>query len=155
MNNERIKPGNIGRIISLAVILSLVFLLTYIGTATYRFIISRKTSNSSDRGCLSYLRNQVKNHDTENAVEIRMDGKVLVLLEFDGEYTYELRIYEYDGELMEEYVPAGKETDPGKATKLTETDTFHAEFITPRLLKVTTGEGSAFIRLFAGEVLNE
>jgi len=143
------------RVFSLSILLLLVCLLTYLGTGTYRFILAQKAANNSYRGSLSYLRNQVKNHDTENAVEIRGEGKILVLLEFSGEDVYELRIYEYDGKLREEYVPAGREIDPEKAAALTKTDEFFAEFITPHLLKVTTGEGSAFIRLWSGEVLDD
>jgi len=149
------NPDRIPRVVSVSILLLLVCLLTFLGTGTYRFILLRKAENSADRGSLSYIRNQVKNHDTENSVELRENGSMLVLLESDGENVYEMRIYVHDGTLMEEYVPAGREVNPDKAQRLTETDFLNGEWITDHLLKVTTGEGSAFIRLFSGEVLHE
>lgn len=138
--------------VSAAVLLAGVILLVSLASLGYTAVLRSKDRSDDLRGSLSYVRSQVKDRDSAGCVEIRDGGSRLVLKdEADGQ-IFELRIYEADGKLWEEYLPEGADPGPESARAVAETSEFFACFEGEGLLMVRTGEGTALIRLFgAGE----
>lgn len=66
---------------------------------SYRSVVSANESNASARTAIAYIREAVRQHDNEGAVDIsQIDGTDCIrMAEGEGFYLY---VYEYDGYLM-------------------------------------------------------
>ncbi len=74
------------------------------------------------------------------------EGDSLVLSRTIGERTYETRIYQYDGSVMEEFTVAGNPYNPTSATQLMPSSTFDLR-LEGSLVTFTTDEGSFCVAL--------
>lgn len=74
------------------------------------------------------------------------EGKALVLVERINGGTYETRVYQYDGSIMQEYAISGRDYAPTRATRLFDSETFDFSF-DGKLLTITTDQGSTSVSL--------
>ena len=122
--------------------LAVFFLTVVFGARTYRGIVAAQAENDADRAVLSYLTTCMKANDT--------DG-ITVLSIADGGSGYGLRIYQYQGALLEEYGKLGEELRPGDAQVIGETAVFRVEEVAERTYAVTTDGGRVLFRARCGE----
>jgi len=130
-----------------ALFLAGFFLLVIFGAQTYRGVVSVQTENNTNRALLSYFATCISSNDRNGAVEIRDSeyGQVLVIP--DGDSGYGIKIYCYEGKLMEAYASLSAELMPEEDVAIGQTQLFHAEMLRDGLLKITTDAGSTLIRL--------
>lgn len=132
--------------------LAVFFLTVIFGAQTYRSIVAGQTGNNESRAILSYLTTCMKAYDTEGAVEVYEEGGVTVLSIADGDSGYGLRIYQYQGALLEEYGKLGEELYPEAAQVIGETETFRVEEVAERTYAVTTDGGRVLFHARCGEM---
>jgi hypothetical protein len=88
------------------------------------------------------LANSVHVADAADAVEVGEgpEGKALVLVERLDSGTYETRIYQYAGNIVQEYAIQGRDYTPDRAQVLTPSATFDFS-LSDNLLTVSTDQG--------------
>lgn len=129
-----------------------VFFLTVIfGARTYLSIVAGQTENNETRAILSYLATCMRTNDTEGAVEVYEEDGITVLAIADGGSGYGLRIYQYQGVLLEEYGRMGDELYPEDAQVIGETAVFQVEEVAERTYAVTTDGGRVLFHARCGE----
>lgn len=118
------------------------FLLVIFGAQTYRSIVEGQTGNNHTRELLGYLATCAKANDSRGAVSVSEGegGQVLVIA--DGSSGYALRIYRYQGTLVEDYGRLESELDPEEAMVIGETEVFRIEQWPEGIYEVITDEGS-------------
>ena len=118
------------------------------GTSIYRSLSNMRASSNDARLGLNLIANSVRASDASGSVAVGTgpEGRSLVLVESMPSGTYETRIYRYQGSILEEYSLAGSSYTPGKATRLTGSQTFGFSY-KGGLLTVTTDQGSVDIAL--------
>ena len=128
--------------------------LVVFGAQTYRDTVTSQTRNNHARAKLSYICAAVRAADAGGAVEVKeavLDGgastKVLSLADRDSGYA--IRIYCYDGKLMEEYAKADAPLSPSSGSVVGETGSFEIE-TDGRLLRIRTDDGSVLLHLRSG-----
>ncbi|MBQ9662853.1 MAG: DUF4860 domain-containing protein [Oscillospiraceae bacterium] len=152
MREEKRSPLGLYTIGIAALFLAGFFLLVVFGAQSYRGTVAGQNGNMHSRALLSYLSTTVKAYDAAAAVSLREDaelGQVLVLA--DGNSGYALRIYRYNGVLLEDYAAADTPLRPEEAQRIGETGLFEAELVTGSLLRLNTDAGSVLLRLRCGE----
>ena len=94
------------------------------------------------------LANSVHVADAANAVEVGAgpEGDALVLVERLDNGTYETRIYQYQGNIVQEYAIAGRDYSPDRAQVLAPSTTFEFSY-EDNLLTVKTDQGSFDVAL--------
>ncbi len=130
--------------------LAVFFLTVIFGAQTYRGIVAGQTDNNENRAVLAYLTTCMKANDTEDAVEIYEEDGITVLSIADGDSGYGLRIYQYEGALMEEYSRLGEALYPEDAQVIGETAVFRVEEVTERTWQVTTDGGRVLFHARCG-----
>ena len=135
-----------------ALFLAVFLLLVLFGARTYQGAAARQAENNEARAMLSYLSTCVKSGDSAGniVVEHGAFGPVLTVGEATG---YALHIYQYEGQLLEEYSAAGSSLRPDNATVLGQTETFSLESESDHLLRITTDEGAVLLYLKCGRTL--
>lgn len=129
--------------------------LVLFGAETYRDAAGRQLENDEARALVSYLSTCVRGSDRAgNITTVDSEyGQVLTIA--DG-YGYALYIYEYDGQLLEEYraIVTNKEIelDPEEANVLGKTDVFTVETASENTIRITTSAGDVLVHLRSGEV---
>lgn len=129
------------------------FLLVTFGAATYRQAVESQTSNNRARALLSYISTCVRAHDHASGVEVRsgedegIEGPVLVIHDRDSGYA--IRLYRWEGSLVEDYGPAEGPLWPEEAQVLGETEVFAVEEKNG-VPYVATDEGQVPLRLRSG-----
>ena len=102
------------------------FLLVTFGAFTYQDAVAGQQSNNCTRSLLGYLSTCARSHDSAGAITCREEnGPVLVLGDPGGEYA--LRLYQRDGQLLEDYARIDAPLDPAQATAIGETEVFQVE----------------------------
>ena len=132
-----------------ALFLAGFLLLVMFGARTYRDVAANQTGNNDARALLSYLSTCVRGSDRAGRVSVQ-DSAYGPVLTVGDSGSYALRIYQYDGQLLEEYRSAGTELDPENATILGSTSTFLVDLPTPDTLKITTDAGDVLLYLRSG-----
>lgn len=132
--------------------LAVFFLTVIFGAQTYRSIVAGQTGNNEARAVLSYLTTCMRTYDVEGAVEVYEEDGVTVLSIADGDSGYGLRIYQYQGALLEEYGKLGKELYPEAAQVIGETEIFQVEEVAERTYAVTTDGGRVLFHARCGEM---
>ncbi len=130
--------------------LTVFFLTVVFGAQTYRKIVAGQTGNNETRALLSYLTTCMKANDTEGAVRIYQEEGISVLSIADGSSGYGLRIYQYEGSLLEDYGKLDSALNPAAAQVIGETEVFRAEEVAPDTYAVTTDEGKVLFRSRCG-----
>lgn len=130
-----------------ALFLAGFFLLVIFGAQTYRGTVYAQAENNKNRALLSYFATCISSNDSGGAVHI-IDSEYGQVLQIpDGDSGYGLRIYCYDGQLLETYSSLSADLIPEEDVAIAETQVFQAEMLRDGLLKVTTDAGSTLIRL--------
>ena len=124
-----------------------------LGGGLYERLARSQQENGAARTAAGYLTTRVRAADREGAVRLEEgpQGPVLMLAEAPEEGGYELRIYLYEGWLVEDYAPAGSAFAPEQAQLVAQSSRFEPEFAAPGLLRIETGQGDALIALRSGE----
>ena len=133
------------------------FLLVTFGAATYRETVEGQGENNRTRSLVSYLSTCLKANDRAGALSweacTEQDGLNGALLTIaDGDSGYALRIYQWEGQLLEDYGPADGPLQPEDAQVLGETALFEIQE-RDGLAYVVTDGGEVPLRLRSGLVL--
>ena len=130
------------------VFITVVLVSLLVGTRIYSRIDRQQAEIDDSRLGMSLLVNYVRATDAADSVGEGEgpEGKALVLMEHLRSGTYETRIYLYQGQIVEEYAPAGKPYAPAKASQIMESGSFKFDY-TDGLLTITTDAGSAEVAL--------
>lgn len=130
-----------------ALFLAGFLLLVIFGAQSYRSAAAGQNENMRSRALLSYIATCIRSNDAENAVSVVSTEEGQLLSVTDTETGYALYIYLHDGDLVEEFVPAGRAPSPDDAEVIGQTDTFEITELTGGLLSVRTDEGRVLVRL--------
>lgn len=129
-----------------ALFLAGFLLLVVFGAQSYRNTVTDQDGNMRSRALLSYLSTTLHAYDGADAVS-RADsdyGPVLVVA--DGGTGYALRIYRYEGHLVEDYARRDAELLPEEAQVIGDTERF--DFLREGdLLTVTTDAGQVLYHI--------
>lgn len=130
-----------------ALFLAGFFLLVVFGAQSYRNTVAGQTGNMQTRALLSYLATSVKANDMTGNVSVEEADVGRVLVVADGSTGFALRIYRYDGRLVEDYAELDAPLAPESAMSIGTTASFEAEKTEDGLLYLTTDEGTVMLRL--------
>ena len=125
------------------------FLLVVFGAKSYRAAVSGQGDNMEQRALLAYVATAVKSHDTAGAVYAAESEFGPVLTIEDGDSGYALRIYRYEGALLEDFAADGMPLSPADAQTIAPTETFAVEGPENGRLTVTTDAGRVIVQLRA------
>lgn len=126
-----------------ALFLAGFLMLVTLGAKTYCDTVDRQTVNNSDRA-LRYAATCIRANDSGNAVRIEQNnGTVLSVL--DADTGYALRIYLYQGNLVEEYSEPDAALNPEQAQVIGETQTFEVQQMQEGLYAVSTDAGRILV----------
>lgn len=132
-----------------ALFLAGFLLLVSFGAGTYRDIVSGQEDNNQTRALRSYITTCVKaNENGEIYVEDTDQGQTLVIR--DGDSEYGIKIYQYNGNLMESYCRLDAENVLDGAQVIGKTKTFSVEEVTDDVLAVTTDKGRTLLATETG-----
>lgn len=130
-----------------ALFLAGFFLLVLFGAQTYRNAVRSQNDNYQTRSLLSYLSTCVRANDTAGGVQVRDSEFGQVLVVADGDSGYALRIYRYQGNLVEDFAALDAALSPENAQVIGETEIFEISSLTDGLLSVTTDAGRVLLGL--------
>ena len=132
----------------LTVSLVLVFAL---GTNAYQSLEQARTSGQQVRLQSSLLATTVRAMDEAGAASVGKgpEGPALVMTEQAGQDRYQIRLYHYQGQLVQEYAAAGMPYDPESATVLCRTQQFSFS-IDHDLITLVTDAGKTYVALRSG-----
>ena len=118
------------------------------GVSIYRSVATIQSSANDMRLESGLLANSVHVADAANAIEVGAgpEGDALVLVERLDNGTYETRIYQYQGNIVQEYAIAGRDYSPDRAQVLAPSTTFEFSY-EDNLLTVKTDQGSFDVAL--------
>ena len=153
MKRSRSSPLGLYVIGIAALFLAGFLMLVIFGAQTYRNTVSVQNGNNETRATLSYISATVRAYDGTGAVQVSQaqtqDGaETQVLSLADGDTGYAMRLYTWQGNLMEEYAKADAALSPSASNVIGETQTFELEK-DEDLLRVKTDEGSVLLHLRA------
>lgn len=126
--------------------LAVFFLTVIFGAQTYRNIVQGQTQNNRTRTLLSYFSTCMRNHDTAGAIRLYEEDGMTVLAIADGDSGYGLRLYQYEGCLVEDYGQLEAALYPAAAQVIGETESFWVEKVDENTYTITTDEGKVLLR---------
>ena len=147
MKQEERSPLGFYTIGIAALFLAGFFLLVVFGAQSDRNTVSGQNDNMRSRALLSYFSTTVKGYDTAGAVSVRDSDYGQVLVIEDGGSGYGLRIYQYQGSLVEDYASLASALSPEEAQVIGETATFALRFQRDDLLSIETDVGNVLLHL--------
>lgn len=118
------------------------------GVAMYQAVANNQIDTNNARMQAGLLASNVHINDAYNAIGVSQgpEGRALVLSnEIDGS-KYEMRIYLFEGHIVQEYSPSGVQYSPGRAQPLLESSVFEFEQY-GNLLVIHTDQGATNIAL--------
>ena len=122
------------------------FLLVVFGAQSYRNTVAVRNDNMESRAVLSYLSTTIRGYDSEGAVHAEDTEYGQMLVVADGESGYGLKIYCYEGDLIEEYASLTAPLAPGHAQKIGRSGRFDVK-IQDHLVRVDTDAGHVLVKL--------
>lgn len=125
-------------------------LLVTLGAKTYRDAVTGQLQNNNIRALRGYLSTSLKQNDTAGALSFYEDETGPVLVIADGQSGYATRIYQQEGQLLEDYAKKDAPLSPDMATAIGETETFCIERSEKGYLVVTTDAGSVILQNRSG-----
>lgn len=128
------------------------FLLVVFGASTYRESVEVQAENGRTRALLSYFSTRAKNSDALGGVELYQQEGRQVLSFADPDSSYAVRVYQDQGQLLEDYGESHGPLMPKAATVIGETEAFQVEALGTGAFVVTTDAGKAVFCLKAGTV---
>lgn len=136
-----------------AVVLMLVFFVALMaglaaGVVMYKHIADVQQEVNASHLQSGLMANIVHVNDSVYSVNAAEgpQGKALVLIEEINGSSYETRVYQYNGHIVEEYAISGHDYAPTRATQLIESETFDFSF-DGKMLSITTDEGTVNVAL--------
>ena len=113
----------------LAVFAVMSLALVLLGIKTYSTAAEKTSMHNTERILTSYVRTLLRGTDKENAVytEEKNGVPVLTVRTAEGEETYIMRIYAYEGNLCEQFTEEETEFNPGYGEALCACGTFTPE----------------------------
>lgn len=130
-----------------ALFLAGFFLLVVFGAKSYRNTVGGQEENMRTRALLSYLATTVHANDAYAAVRINEGPEGQVLVVPDSESDYALRIYLYEGNLVEDFAAEGSPLAPESAQVIGKTASFFVEERDKRVLFISTDVGHILLHL--------
>ena len=127
-----------------ALFLAGFFLLVLFGAQTYRNAARSQDTNYQTRSLLSYLSTCVRANDTSGSEHVQNSAYGQVLVVADGDSGYALRIYRFEGYLVEDFAAIDAALAPENAQVIGETEVFEI---------MTQAEGLLSVKTDAGRVL--
>ena len=134
-----------------ALFLAGFLLLVVFGAQSFRNAVAVQNGNMETRAILSYLATCVKANDTAGAVSVEDTEYGPALIVADGDTGFALRIYRFEGRLVEDFARVGAALAPEEAEVIGATDTFAIEEIGDGLLAADTDEGRVLLYVRSGE----
>ena len=134
------------------VLLAVFFIVLMIGLAAgvimYKHVAETQANTNSARMQSGLLTSSVKANDAAGAIGAGSgpEGRSLVLMEELDSGIYELRIYKWQGNIVEEYSVAGSPYTPARAQALMKSEVFDFT-LAGNLLTIRTDEGAVDIDL--------
>lgn len=119
------------------------------GVAMYQAVANNQLDTSAARMQSGLLASNIHANDSINALGTGNgpEGRALVLSMHDADNSaYEMRLYLYNGHIVQEYSPAGAAYTPERAQPLLSSKTFEFE-LHGNLLTITTDQGSTNMAL--------
>lgn len=150
----RQDAGSPQRLMPLGIIVLLLsgfLLLVVIGADSYADAVEGQEQNMENRAALAYLSTIVRSGDARGAVRVRESELGQVLEIADGDSGYALRIYQYEGQLLEEYASEGAAPVPKLGQVIARSEDFRIEQPRRDLLIIHTDEGRVLLRLRSEE----
>ena len=133
--------------IAIAMVFLAGFLLLVIfGAVSYQSTSGSQQDNNHVRALLSYLVTSSKTNDA-GSLSVMQDELGDVLVISDGDTGYGLRIYCYEGNLVEDYNALDKPLYPKEANVIAANETFSVSYKNERLIEVTTDEGTVLLNV--------
>jgi len=119
-----------------------------VGVSVYSSVASTQAETNAMRMETGLVASIVRANDATDALGTGTgpEGPSLVMTERLSTGTYEMRIYLYEGQIVEEYSVAGTPCTPERAQALMPSESFDFS-ISGNLLTVTTDQGSVDIAL--------
>ena len=147
MNHSEHSPLGLYTIGIAALFLAGFLLLVVFGAQSYRKTAEGQNENMDSRAILSYLATTAKAYDEADAVHIVEYETGPVLVFRDGTTGYALRVYQYEGKLLEEYAKESAPLSPEHAETIGETELFKVEVKSSSLIAVRTDAGRVLLRI--------
>ena len=118
------------------------------GVAMYQAVANNQIDTNMARMQAGLLASNVRANDSANAIRVSEgpEGRALILSETIDSDTYEMRIYLYEGKIVQEYSLAGSQFTPARAQPLIESTTFDFE-MHGNLLVLKTDQGATNVAL--------
>lgn len=136
----------------MAVLLAVFFIVLMggliVGVSMYRYAAQTQMETDDLRIGTGLLTSYVKANDRADVLAVGNgpEGPALVLTTRLESGDYEVRIYQYQGQVVQEYSVAGSSYTPERAQKLIESDTFEFQ-ISKRMVTITTDQGETAVVL--------
>lgn len=129
-------------------ILFFLFFMLLFSVVTYQAVNTIRTDNDQSRLALSLISNSIRTNDTTNAVGVGTgpEGSALVLTQHDENFSYETRLYLYEGFIVEEYALAESPYTPERAREVVQSDVFSFSY-DDGLLTIMTDQGTTRVAL--------
>ena len=143
MKSDETKRSGLSTVIVTVFFLGCFLAMILFGTGIYRDIAGGHQENSLRRSVLSYLLTISRINGSDITVSQGKYGTMLVIA--DGDTGYAVRIYQYDGRLVEDYGKPEGPLYPDAADRIAKTDRFEISEVKEDLLHVQTSEGSVYL----------
>lgn len=152
MKQTKSSPVGLYTIGIAALFLAGFLLLVVFGAQSYRKTVSGQSENMQNRLLLSYIATSAKYNDTSGSLSVGEGPEGQALIISDGDSGYALRIYRYNGALMEDFASEKSPLSPESATKIGQTEIFRIETVSDGVLSVETDAGRVLISPRSQEV---
>ncbi len=146
---DKIGSSHVFAVILLAVFFIVMMAGLAAGVSAYRTVASNQVNTNDARMQAGLLVSNIHANDRADTVETARgpEGPALVLVEkADDGSAYELRFYQYRGQVVQEYALADAEYKPERAQQLFATKTFDFE-LNGNLLVIRTDLGTTNVAL--------
>ena len=133
-----------------AVLIASIFMLVVFGAHSFRGTAAGQDDNNNTRALGSYLSTVARSGDRSGAFTISEDptyGQVLLIA--DGDSGYGLHIYQYEGQLMEDYARLESEPNPERSQVIADTNVFEVRK-TGSIFEVYTDAGRVLLHPRSG-----
>lgn len=127
------------------------FMLVIFGARSYQGTVASDSGNREERAILSYISTSIRDNDSRGAVSIRESGYGDLLEIRDGDTGYSLKIYQYEGKLMEDFGKAGAEPDLKNDQVIGDCSSFELDMPRNDIVTVKTEQGKILVNLRSEE----
>ena len=145
MKQYKSSPVGLYTIGIAALFLAGFFLLVILGARSYRNTVSVQSGNMGSRALLSYIATSAKANDTSGGLDIADGPEGQALIIADGDTGYALRIYKYNGSLVEDFAAVNAPLSPDSAMVIGATDKFTVDKTDAGVYSVATDDGRVLI----------